>query len=73
MKRSIAQPGNSIGAWRVMAIAIFFVVLAGCNVGPKYHPPTATAPAVFKESPSQFAESDGWTVAQPKDATLRGK
>jgi NodT family efflux transporter outer membrane factor (OMF) lipoprotein len=42
-------------------------------VGPKYIPPTATAPAAFKESPTQFKETDGWTVAQPQDATLRGK
>jgi NodT family efflux transporter outer membrane factor (OMF) lipoprotein len=32
-----------------------------------------TAPAAFKESPTQFKETDGWTVAQPQDATLRGK
>jgi NodT family efflux transporter outer membrane factor (OMF) lipoprotein len=32
-----------------------------------------TAPAAFKESPTQFKESDGWTVAQPQDAALRGK
>jgi NodT family efflux transporter outer membrane factor (OMF) lipoprotein len=48
-------------------------MLAGCNVGPKYVPPTITAPPVFKESPTQFKEADGWTVAQPQDAALRGK
>jgi NodT family efflux transporter outer membrane factor (OMF) lipoprotein len=32
-----------------------------------------TAPAAFKESPTQFKETDGWTVAQPQDAVLRGK
>jgi NodT family efflux transporter outer membrane factor (OMF) lipoprotein len=32
-----------------------------------------TAPAAFKESPAQFKESGGWTVAQPQDAVLRGK
>ncbi len=32
-----------------------------------------TAPAAFKESPAQFKETDGWTVAQPQDAALRGK
>jgi NodT family efflux transporter outer membrane factor (OMF) lipoprotein len=48
-------------------------MLAGCNVGPKYIPPTVTAPSAFKESPAQFKESDGWTVAQPQDAALRGK
>jgi len=32
-----------------------------------------TAPSAFKESPAQFKEADGWTVAQPQDAALRGK
>jgi NodT family efflux transporter outer membrane factor (OMF) lipoprotein len=32
-----------------------------------------TAPPAFKESPAQFNEVDGWTVAQPKDEALRGK
>jgi NodT family efflux transporter outer membrane factor (OMF) lipoprotein len=48
-------------------------MLAGCNVGPKYFPPTITAPQVYKESPTQFKESGEWTIAQPQDATLRGK
>jgi NodT family efflux transporter outer membrane factor (OMF) lipoprotein len=48
-------------------------MLAGCNVGPKYIPPATTAPPAFKESPAQFKETDGWTVAQPQDAALRGK
>lgn len=53
--------------------ALMCAVLSGCNVGPKYVPPTMTAPSVFKESPTQFKESDGWAVAQPQDAALRGK
>jgi NodT family efflux transporter outer membrane factor (OMF) lipoprotein len=32
-----------------------------------------TAPPAFKESPTEFKESGAWTVAQPQDATLRGK
>jgi NodT family efflux transporter outer membrane factor (OMF) lipoprotein len=32
-----------------------------------------TAPPAFKESPTQFKETEGWTVAEPQDATLRGK
>jgi len=52
--------------------------LSGCMVGPKYHPPAplpaATAPpASYKESPTQFQETDGWKVAQPQDAMLHGK
>src|SRR5208283_935490 len=27
----------------------------------------------YKESPTQFKENEGWTVAQPSDAMLRGK
>ena len=58
--------------------AITTLLLAGCMVGPKYNPPspsaTATAPPVaYKESPTQFQETDGWKVAQPQDAMLHGK
>jgi len=51
------------------------LLLAGCAVGPKYHPPSPPqAPAAaYKESPTQFKENEGWTVAQPADAKLRGK
>ena len=57
----------------VFSAAAFCVLLTGCNVGPKYIPPTMTAPAAFKESPAQFKGSDAWSVANPQDATLRGK
>jgi NodT family efflux transporter outer membrane factor (OMF) lipoprotein len=53
------------------------VLLSGCRVGPKYQKPPAMAqapPASYKESPTQFAPTaDGWKVAQPQDAMLRGK
>jgi len=52
------------------------LLLTGCMVGPKYHAPSATAiapPAAYKESPTQFQDTDGWKVAQPQDATLHGK
>jgi NodT family efflux transporter outer membrane factor (OMF) lipoprotein len=74
MKKSIVQSRQAI---RGSSCALFTIVLsamlAGCNVGPKYVPPTMTAPPVFKESPTQFKETEGWTVAQPQDSTLRGK
>lgn len=56
--------------------AFTMLLLTGCMVGPKYHAPpaAATAPPVsYKESPTQFQETDGWKVAQPEDAMLRGK
>ncbi len=49
-------------------------MLSGCVVGPKYHAATPPPPAAaYKESPTQFKETTGWTVAQPADAKLRGK
>jgi NodT family efflux transporter outer membrane factor (OMF) lipoprotein len=53
--------------------AASLLLLPACTVGPKYHPTVTQAPAVYKESPTQFKESEGWTVAQPSDAMLRGK
>ena len=52
------------------------LLLSGCIVGPKYHTPPAVAqapPATYKESPTQFQDTDGWKVAQPQDAMLHGK
>jgi len=50
-----------------------FIGLAACTVGPKYHPPVTQAPPSYKESPAHFKETEGWTVANPQDAMLRGK
>ena len=60
---------------KVWLCALFSLLLSGCAVGPKYHqPPPAQPPAaVYKESPTQFTGNEGWTVAQPADAKLRGK
>jgi NodT family efflux transporter outer membrane factor (OMF) lipoprotein len=56
--------------------ALAIMLLTGCRVGPKYQLPVATAqapPISYKESPTQFADANGWKVAQPQDAMLRGK
>ena len=73
MKKSIVQSRKVSTAWHALHISVLCALLAGCNVGPKYVPPAVTAPPAFKESPAQFKEADGWTVAQPQDAALRGK
>ena len=73
MKKSIVQSRRTVQASFALLGGLLCTVLAGCNVGPKYIPPTMTAPPAFKESPTQFKETDGWTVAQPQDGTLRGK
>ncbi|MGA3334629.1 MAG: efflux transporter outer membrane subunit [Terracidiphilus sp.] len=49
-------------------------LLAGCRVGPPYHapaPPAVTAPN-YKESTVNFQDTDGWKVASPQDAMIRG-
>jgi NodT family efflux transporter outer membrane factor (OMF) lipoprotein len=73
MKNSIPRFRKRTLRWLPSGAVLFAAALAGCNVGPKYRPPVPTAPAVYKESPDQFKETDGWKVAQPQDATLRGK
>jgi NodT family efflux transporter outer membrane factor (OMF) lipoprotein len=50
-------------------------LLAACNPGPRYHAP-APPPLVaksYKESTVNFQDADGWKVASPQDAMLRGK
>jgi NodT family efflux transporter outer membrane factor (OMF) lipoprotein len=73
MNYSIRPTRQASAALHAASIALLCAMLAGCNVGPKYLPPTMTAPSAFKESPAQFKEVDGWTVAQPQDEALRGK
>ena len=49
-------------------------LLSGCHVGPAYHaptPPTISAPN-YKESTVNFQDQNGWKVASPQDAMLRG-
>jgi len=58
-----------------IACALGFVaLLGGCRVGPPYHapaPPSVTAPN-YKESTVNFQDADGWKVASPQDAMIRG-
>src|ERR1700677_4148285 len=73
MKKSKSRTGKAPAAVCAVFAAALCMMLAGCNVGPKYVPPAKTAPPAYKESPEQFKENGAWTVAQPQDAVLRGK
>jgi NodT family efflux transporter outer membrane factor (OMF) lipoprotein len=78
MKNSRTQTCKLSAAFSAATAAAVCAMLAGCNVGPRYVPPATTAPPAYKESPDQFKETGDqekgkWTVAQPQDATLRGK
>lgn len=62
--------------WKGFAMwltAIAVCTLAGCAIGPKYHPPVTQPPATFKESPTNFKNGGPWTVAEPQDAKMRGE
>lgn len=60
---------------RIIAGLCSLLLCGGCTVGPKYHPPTSPTPAAsnYKESPVNFQDTQGWKVANPQDAMLRGK
>jgi NodT family efflux transporter outer membrane factor (OMF) lipoprotein len=67
-KSGILRP---VAAPSVLGLLIF---LAGCRVGPPYHapaPPAVTAPN-YKESTVNFKDTEGWKVASPQDAMIRG-
>jgi NodT family efflux transporter outer membrane factor (OMF) lipoprotein len=51
------------------------LIAAGCLAGPKYHPPSAPTPTAksYKESTANFQDTEGWKVANPQEAMLRGK
>ena len=54
---------------------MLLVFLSACHVGPRYQTPAApsvTAPN-YKESTVNFKDADGWKVASPQDAMIRGK
>jgi NodT family efflux transporter outer membrane factor (OMF) lipoprotein len=63
-------------AWKVTVGSTLLAALAlsGCRVGPHYNapaPPAITAPN-FKESTVNFHDAEGWKVASPQDAMIRG-
>jgi NodT family efflux transporter outer membrane factor (OMF) lipoprotein len=55
-------------------VAACCLPLAGCTVGPKYHAPSGPTPSAanYKESTINFPNAEGWKVASPRDAMLRG-
>jgi NodT family efflux transporter outer membrane factor (OMF) lipoprotein len=60
---------------QALCLSAALVITPGCLLGPKYHAPTPPAPAAtnYKESTANFQDTEGWKVANPQDAKLRGK
>jgi NodT family efflux transporter outer membrane factor (OMF) lipoprotein len=57
-----------------LGVAAFALAIAGCRVGPKYQPPAPpqVTAANYKESTVNFQDQEGWKVASPSDAMIRG-
>jgi NodT family efflux transporter outer membrane factor (OMF) lipoprotein len=88
-RRSVGRPWGRRFRLPALATAALCALLAGCTVGPKYHPPDAAknAPPAYKEvnPPPKPAEPPAetsdptlgglgdWKVAQPGDTLPRGK
>lgn len=57
----------------ILSLGVVALTLTGCRVGPTYQKPVSMAPPAFKEAPpANFGEAEGWSVAKPSDAQLRG-
>jgi NodT family efflux transporter outer membrane factor (OMF) lipoprotein len=64
--KNCQQPNRSTFLHFCLLPSAFFLLLAGCNLAPTYHPPAVQTPAVFKET-------NGWKLAQPSDGVIKGK
>jgi NodT family efflux transporter outer membrane factor (OMF) lipoprotein len=48
-----------------------FLILAGCNLAPRYDPPKTDSTAAFKEAVPGEQAGQGWKIADPQDAAIR--
>jgi NodT family efflux transporter outer membrane factor (OMF) lipoprotein len=71
---TMPEPNHRILLSLAAAALGSLALLSGCRVGPPYHPPAAPAATApnYKESTVNFQDADGWKVASPQDAMLRG-
>ncbi len=62
-------------SYDMLGFLALVAMLSGCRIGPAYHapmPPAVSTPN-YKESTVNFKDQDGWKVADPQDAMMRGK
>jgi NodT family efflux transporter outer membrane factor (OMF) lipoprotein len=67
-------PHSPVSLAIVSGVLVLAGALTGCTVGPKYHAPAPPqiAASNYKESTVNFQDAEGWKVASPSDAMLRG-
>lgn len=73
MHRNILRPTRRLFLM-LLCIGVLAITPA-CLLGPKYHAPKPATPAApnYKESTLNFQDAQGWKVANPQEAMLRGK
>ncbi|MGB6430202.1 MAG: efflux transporter outer membrane subunit [Candidatus Acidiferrales bacterium] len=65
---------RDIRTLRLVSALAIAVLVAGCNVAPHYHQPSAAAPPAYKElAPADSTAAGIWKEAQPSDAAIRDK
>jgi NodT family efflux transporter outer membrane factor (OMF) lipoprotein len=55
-----------------LLLAAGILAAAGCNFAPRYDPPRLDSGEKFKEAVHGDAGNEGWQLADPRDAALRG-
>jgi NodT family efflux transporter outer membrane factor (OMF) lipoprotein len=55
-------------------VLVACLCMPGCDLAPKYSKPPVDSPPAYKElTPADYSNTEGWKVAQPSDAALKGK
>ena len=73
-EHSTADCGLPTAYCLLLSVFCLLFISPACMVGPKYHRPTAPAPAAYKETPpATWAETQEWKQAQPSEGVKRGK
>src|ERR1700761_9646927 len=73
MKSKVKLLSKTVNSGTITGAVAVMLVLSACNPAPKYAKPPAQAPSAFKEAPPQdYKEGEGWKLAQPGDASIRG-
>ena len=75
MARALLRRSSRTLAFMAVAGTLLSLFLqTACVVGPRYARPSVPVPAAYKELPLENVQTQGeWKVAQPNDATIRGK
>jgi NodT family efflux transporter outer membrane factor (OMF) lipoprotein len=72
MKNPVVAPGSVRAGVRAGVALVTWVGLAACNFAPHYDAPKIDSGTKFKEAVVGDPAAEGWRLADPQDAVLRG-